>query len=99
MNQNQMDRLQLLDLFDNDSKDDESTISSTSRDDLDLSFDPSCLCLQERAAPSSDPRVNVGYGGIARLLGFGILRQRLPSNCTGTCPCYRRLPSVSEHES
>ncbi|PBK72353.1 hypothetical protein ARMSODRAFT_753829 [Armillaria solidipes] len=50
------------DLFDNDSKDDESTISSTSRDDLDLSFDPQLLVSPRKGRPSSDPRVNFGDG-------------------------------------
>ncbi|KAK0238895.1 hypothetical protein EDD85DRAFT_524098 [Armillaria nabsnona] len=50
------------DLFDNDSKDDESTISSTSRDDLDLSFDPQLLVSPRKSRPSSDPRVSFDYG-------------------------------------
>ncbi len=58
------------DLFDNDSKDDESTISSTSRDDLDLSFDPQLLVSPRKGRPSSDPRVNVGYGGIGEAAGI-----------------------------
>ncbi|KAK0217921.1 kinase-like domain-containing protein [Armillaria fumosa] len=50
------------DLFDNDSKDDESTISSTSRDDLDLSFDSQLLVSPRKSRPSGEPRVNfVGH--------------------------------------
>ncbi|KAK0188947.1 hypothetical protein F5146DRAFT_1140510 [Armillaria mellea] len=59
------------DLFDNDSKDDESTISSTSRDDLDLFFNPQLLVSPRKSRPSNEPRVNYSYGrGIGEAAGI-----------------------------